>query len=45
MIKVLDDALTERFVRGLKSRVIQNRLLTEADLNFSTAIQLANNLQ
>ena len=43
--KFLDDALTERFVCGLKSRVIQNRLLTEADLSFSTAIQLANNLQ
>ena len=40
----LDDALTERFVCGLRSRVIQNRLLTEADLSFSTAIQLANNL-
>ena len=40
-----DDALTERFVCGLRSRVIQNRLLTEADLSFSTAIQLANNLQ
>ena len=41
----LDDALTERFVFVWKSRVIQNRLLIEADLNFSTAIQLANNLQ
>ena len=41
----LDDALTERFVCGLRSRVIQNRLLTEADLSFSIAIQLANNLQ
>ena len=29
----------------MKSRVIQNRLLTEADLNFSTAMQLANCLQ
>ena len=41
----LDDALTERFVCGLKSRVTQNQLLTEADLSFSSAIQLANNLQ
>ena len=40
----MDDVLAERFVCGLKTRGIQNRLLTKADLNFSTAIQLANNL-
>ena len=44
-VEFLDDALTERFVCALKSRVIQNLLLTEADLNFSAVTQLANNLQ
>ena len=41
----LDDALRDRFVCGLKSEAMQKKLLTEADLTFQRAIDIAQNME
>ena len=41
----LDDALTQQFVCGLKSPAIQKKLLTEANINFAKAVEIAGNMQ
>ena len=41
----LDDALCDRFVCGLKSEAMQKKLLTEADLTFQRAIDIAQNME
>ncbi len=40
---LLDEVLRNRFVCGLKSEAAQNRLLTEKDLTFAKAVEIAPN--
>ena len=41
----LDEALRGRFVCGLRSEAMQKRLLTEADLTFSRAVEIARSME
>ena len=41
----LNEALRDRFVCGLKSDVIQKRLLSEADLTFNRAVDIAQAIE
>ena len=41
----LDDALRDRFVCGLRSEMIQKKLLTETDLTFQRAVEIAHTME
>ena len=41
----LDQALLDRFVCGLLTGSIQRRLLTESDLSFTRAVQIAQGME
>ena len=41
----LDDALRDRFVCGLRSETIQKKLLTETDLTFQRAVEIARTME
>ena len=41
----LDDALRDRFVCGLRSETIQKKLLTETDLTFQRAVEIAHTME
>ena len=41
----LDDALRDRFVCGLRSTIVQKKLLAEKNLTFAGAVEIASNLQ
>ncbi|XP_048103582.1 uncharacterized protein K02A2.6-like isoform X1 [Alosa alosa] len=41
----LDEALRDRFVCGLRTEAIQRRLLTERDLTFKTACDIASSME
>ena len=41
----LDDALRDRFVCGLRSETIQKKLLTETDLSFQRAVDIAHTME
>lgn len=41
----LDDALRDRFVCGLKSEAAQKKLLSEPDLTFQRAVEIAQNME
>ena len=41
----LDDALRDRFVCGLGSETMQKRLLTESDLTFAKAVEVAHSME
>ena len=41
----LDDALRDRFVCGLRSTIVQKKLLAEKNLTFAGAVEIASNMQ